>query len=212
MNFGPLQVRKMQVGQIFTNCYIISDADSGEAIIVDPGGNAEEIADFVVSDGLSVVGIVNTHCHIDHILSNGDLMDRYACPIMIHSADADGLTNPGRNLSALVAEDGFVSPAADRVLEDGDEIALGESVLKVLHTPGHTPGGICLFYDGVLIAGDTLFAGGVGRCDLPGGSMDAEIESIKQRLMTLPDETAVLPGHGPDTTIGSERNSNPFLL
>ena len=158
---------------------------------------------------------INTHGHIDHIGANRAIKERYDIPLLIHSADSASLTDPGLNLSAM----GFGrldSPPSDRELQDGDEILVGEIMLKVISTPGHTPGGICLLIcrsgqPDVIITGDTLFAGGVGRTDFPGGSWSLLMESIRNRLLSFPDETIIFPGHGSHSTIGEERSSNPFL-
>lgn len=208
---GRLLLRSFVVGLFDTNCYIVADATTSDALIVDPGDEPHVIAKAVRSDGLAVIGIVNTHGHADHTAGNGALRREFECPIMVHELDASFLTDPEANLSALVGCTRPSSPPADRLLKDGDEIAVGEMVFRVIHTPGHTPGGVCLSSGNVLLSGDTLFAGGVGRTDFPGGSHEQLIESIRTKLLVLPDDTAVYPGHGPNTTIGLERQTNPWL-
>ena len=154
--------------------------------------------------------IVNTHGHMDHIEGNKDLQAATGAPILIHREDAGMLTSPAQNLSLFVGSD-FVSPPPGRLLDEGDVIAWGRESLQVLHTPGHTPGSISLAGGGVVFSGDTLFARSVGRTDFPGGSMTKLLLSLREKLLDLPPETRVLPGHGPETTIGVEKNNNPFL-
>jgi len=210
-----MKIKKLLVGPLQANCYVVWDKDGGRAAIIDPGGDPEEIISVVDDEKLKPVVLINTHGHIDHIAANRAIKERYDIPLLIHREDSASLTDPGLNLSAM----GFGqldSPPSDRELQDGDEIPVGEIMLKVISTPGHTPGGICLLISrsdqpDVIITGDTLFAGGVGQTDFPGGSWDLLMESIRNRLLSFPDETIILPGHGPHSTIGEERKSNPFL-
>lgn len=209
-----MNIQKMMVGPLQANCYILSD-DRGAAAIIDPGGDGETIADCIERENLEPAAIIDTHGHIDHIAANAFLKEKYGCPLLIHEDDADALTDPSLNLSML----GFGrvnSPPADRILQDGDRIPVGDLELEVIATPGHSPGGICLLLPAGagpprLFSGDTLFASGVGRTDFPGGSMSELLDSIRTRLLTLPEETVVYPGHGPQTSIGEEKKSNPFL-
>ncbi|MEA1928881.1 MAG: MBL fold metallo-hydrolase [Candidatus Auribacterota bacterium] len=210
-----MKIKKLVVGPLQANCYVVWDKDGGMAAVIDPGGDQEEIISVVEEHNLKPVALINTHGHIDHIAANRAIKEWYDIPLMIHAEDAASLTDSNLNLSAL----GFGrldSPPPDRKLEDGDEISVGEVILKVISTPGHSPGGICLLIPrpdqpDVIITGDTLFAGGVGRTDFPGGSWSRLMASIRDRLLTFPDETIILPGHGPQSTIGEERDSNPFL-
>ena len=204
-------LRRLIVSAFETNCWLVGDPETLDTLVIDPGDFAENIIEAVRADGLKPLAIVNTHGHADHMAANGRLKEEFGCPIMVHEADAHYLTDPNLNLSALFGEFEPVSPPADKLLGDGDDIRIGGLTLKVIHTRGHTPGGICLLLDNMLFAGDTLFAGSVGRTDFPNGSHEELMRSIHERLLCLPDNTAVYPGHGPATTIGEERASNPFL-
>lgn len=189
-----------------TNCYIFGSARTKEVALIDPGGDYKRIKEILDREGLTPKLIINTHGHIDHIGANY----KFKLPICVHNDDADFLTNPVENLSAFYGHFAM-SPKASRILQDGDVIDISGIKLKVLHTPGHTPGGISLHYDGIVFTGDTLFGGGVGRTDFPYSNHDDLISSIKYKLMRLDDDTIVLPGHGSDTTIGAERRTNPWL-
>ena len=209
-----MRIESLVVGALEVNCFIITDGSSADAAIVDPGGDADAIIARVETMAAEPRLIVNTHCHGDHIAANQALKRSWPdASLVAHALDAPALTDPQSNLSFLL---GFsiVSPPADRVVEEGDEIQVGSLTFRVIHTPGHTPGGMCLLADEeppVLLSGDTLFAGSVGRYDFPGGDHRALIESIRTKLLALPDETRVFTGHGPPTSIGEERRHNPFL-
>jgi hydroxyacylglutathione hydrolase len=210
-----MQIKRLTVGPLQANCYLLWDKPGGSVAIIDPGGDPEAIISVIEEEKLTPVVLIDTHGHIDHIAANRAIKERYDIPLLIHREDASCLTDSNLNLSAL----GFGrldSPPCDRELQDSDEIPVGEIMLKVISTPGHSPGGICLLIarpdqPDVIITGDTLFAGGVGRTDFPGGSWSQLIASIRNRLLSFPDETIILPCHGPHSTIGEERNSNPFL-
>lgn len=206
-----LLIRSLTAGICMTNCYVVADPASKEAILVDGDGDPQDIIEMVRDNDLHVIGIVNTHGHADHISANTALKQAFQCPIMIHEQDAAALSDPRLNLAEMIGYSGKLSPDADRILEDGDEIAVGSLTFRVIHTPGHTPGGICLYADGVLISGDTLFARSIGRTDFPRGDHESIIRSIHDKLMVLPGDTEVYPGHGPATSIQSERSSNPWL-
>jgi len=184
--------------------------ETKQCAIIDPGAEAEKIFEAISFLSLKPVIILNTHGHVDHTGANLDLKERYQIPIALHPGDLPLLEE------YLQLEFGLMlgarpAPNPDRLLTDGEKISVGRSVLQVIHSPGHSPGSVCFYTDHLLFAGDTLFSGGVGRTDLPGGSWKDLAHSLKARVMTLPDETVVLPGHGPKTTIGEERESNPYL-
>ncbi len=203
-------VKTLCVGMLQTNCYIVGCEETKEGVIIDPGGNAKRILAEVEKLGLKIKYIINTHGHFDHTLANKEVVKATGAPLAIHSADAPMLTQGGGAIFFGII--GKASPPADIMLEEGQILALGNVELEVLHTPGHSPGSICLYNEeeGVLFDGDVLFNMGIGRTDLPGGNYNLMMDSL-QRLLTLPDETMVYPGHGPPTTIGRERRSNPFL-
>lgn len=199
------------VGPIEANCYIIGDEQTKEAVVVDPGAEGSRILSRLEKKGLQCKYIILTHGHVDHIGALNEVQKSTGAEVMIHKADAGMLTNPSKNLSMFMGENVKLKEA-DRLLEEGDKIQIGSITIEVLHTPGHTLGGICLKLDDKnIITGDTLFAGSVGRSDFPGGSHEQLINSIKAKLMVYPDDTKVYPGHGPSSTIGSEKKHNPFL-
>jgi glyoxylase-like metal-dependent hydrolase (beta-lactamase superfamily II) len=201
-------IKQIVVGSLETNCYIFADLDTSDAVLIDPGSNGEErIRSELGNHGLKLKCIINTHGHGDHISSNR----RFEAPIYIHRLDADFLENSELNLSATFGLT-IKSPPASRLLEEGDIIKIGNLELKVIHTPGHTPGSICLLTNGAVFTGDTLFMGGVGRTDFPYGSEEQLINSTKQKLLILEDETVIYPGHGPMSTIGKEKNENYSIL
>lgn len=203
-------IEKRELGPIMANCYILGCEDTREAVVIDPGDESDVILTTLASHQLTVKAIVNTHGHFDHVGANRRMKEATGAPLMIHPDDAPMLGDLSRAAGAfgLSAEN---SPDADRLLDEHDEIGFGKYTLTVLHTPGHSRGGICLYMPGYLFVGDTLFAGSIGRTDLPGGDYQTLIDSIKQKLLVLPEDTRVFPGHGPETTIGREKISNPFL-
>ncbi|MEM1550800.1 MAG: MBL fold metallo-hydrolase [Candidatus Bathyarchaeia archaeon] len=204
------------VGPLSTNCYIIVCERSREAAIIDPGFDRldEDLVLGKIHDLKVVVKyIINTHGHVDHISGNLKIKRETGASIAIHYYDVDMLLDPEKNFSRTMGLD-VVSPPPDILLQEGDELMVGSLRIKVLHTPGHTPGSISLYSEkgGFVFTGDTLFAGSIGRTDLPGSSYEGLISSIREKLFRLPDETKVYPGHGPETTIGVERRENIFLL
>ena len=205
-----MKVMQLEVGSLGTNCYIAYCEHTKKAVVIDPGGDAARILALVNREGLTVEAIINTHGHADHVLANVKVQEGTGAPIWIHGADADMLGSGSRNLSAYMGASTSCG-AADRLLADGEVLTIGDFTLKVLHTPGHTPGGISLLGDKAVFVGDTLFAESIGRTDFPGGSYSQLIQSIKTKLMVLDDDIKAFPGHGPATTIGWERRQNPFI-
>ncbi|MDR2713171.1 MAG: MBL fold metallo-hydrolase [Clostridiales bacterium] len=197
----------LKVGHLGTNCYVFGDAVSREVIVIDPGGRAGEIRDLLDAEKVQVTAIVNTHGHFDHVGANKRLHKMTGAPIWIHQADTH---LPKSGLVGFLGEIAKYEKAQS-YLVDGQEIQLGSLIIKVLHTPGHTPGGICLYCGNYLFSGDTLFRLSIGRTDLPGGSSTALLSSIKEKLLILPEAVQVFPGHGSFTTIGEEKRKNPYL-
>lgn len=197
---GPLEV----------NCYLLGCPATRQAAVIDPGGDVPRILDKLAEHDLSPAMVINTHGHFDHIGGNRQLVKDCGVPLLIHRADVPLLATAAEHAAffGLTTE---LSPVPDRELEHGDSIVLGELELQVIHTPGHSPGGICLRNDGHLWVGDTLFAGSVGRTDLPGGDHQLLLQMIRERLLGLPETTRIYPGHGPQSTIGAEKRRNPFL-
>lgn len=184
-----------------------------EALLIDPGGHEKDILRFLEERELRLQSIVFTHGHVDHILGSARLKEETEATLMIHSEDGPMLTDSKKNLSFFLSGMGgrLEGPPADHLLKEGEEIALSSIELKVLHTPGHTPGCIGLLGEGILFSGDTLFAQGVGRTDFPGGSMKSLMKSIKEKFLILDDETVVYSGHGPESTIARIKLENPFI-
>lgn len=203
-----MSIGRIAVGQLEVNCYIVSDDATKEAMVIDPGDEPDRILDYVTEKGLMLVKIVCTHTHFDHIGALPELKESLKVSIAMHK-DEVVIYKRAKEMAAVWGFQIDDMPAPDVLLTDGDEVVVGGLKFKVLHTPGHTPGGICLLGNGVVITGDTLFAGSVGRTDLPGGNMPALKASFK-RLMTLPAQTNVLPGHGPASSIGNEQSNNFF--
>jgi len=205
-----VRIRKLVVGFLQTNCLIVSD-DEGEAVIIDPGEDAEHIEDLIASYDLTPRHILCTHAHIDHTFAAGRLQETFNVELLIHDLDRPLLGEILPEVAFIFDMRQYQQPVLGSPLTDGQTIQVGSLQLQVIHTPGHTPGGVLLLCGSDLISGDTLFAGGVGRTDFPGGSEQQLLQSIHTRLLTLDDETRVYPGHGPETTIGQERQTNPWL-
>jgi glyoxylase-like metal-dependent hydrolase (beta-lactamase superfamily II) len=200
-----LDIRTLTVGPLMTNCYVLVSA--GEAIVVDPGWEAERI--LAELSGLKVLRIVATHAHFDHVSAVEELRDRTGAEFVMHRADLvllDVVEEMARRFGLEVRR-----PRPDGFVEDRDELRFGDSTFRVLHTPGHSPGSICLHQGLVLLSGDTLFNGSVGRTDFIGGSFEELERSIRNKIYTLDENTLVYPGHGPITTVGTEKRFNPFV-
>jgi hydroxyacylglutathione hydrolase len=203
-------IERLEVGPFATNCYIVGDRRGGQGMIVDPGDEADRILAVVKKLGLDIKHIVLTHGHIDHIGALSEVKEATGADVVVHTDDLATLKD--RLLSVILGIPYRTPPAIDRLLKDGDSVVVGGLAFAVIHTPGHTPGGICLLGEGVVFTGDTLFQYGIGRGDLPGGSYEKLVDSIRSRLMVLDDDVVVYPGHGPETTVGAERRGNPFLI
>ncbi|MDP8260621.1 MAG: MBL fold metallo-hydrolase [Candidatus Gygaella obscura] len=199
-------LEKLVLGSYFVNCYILGNEHSKEAVIIDPGAEFKKIDSVIKKKQLLPTAIINTHGHLDHIQED----DSFKVPVYIHSQDRDCFTDPKKNLSAFFGAPFIVNSKA-QLLEDGQVITLAGFKFEVIHTPGHTRGGICLKVDGLLFSGDTLFAGSVGRTDFPGADAKILIESIKSKLLVIKDDLKVFPGHGQDTSLELERQTNCFL-
>jgi glyoxylase-like metal-dependent hydrolase (beta-lactamase superfamily II) len=207
-------IKMFTVGMLFTNCYIAACPETKQAIIIDPGfdsaSKAEKIFNFIEENTLKLKFIVNTHGHPDHICGNGIVKRKFQTPILVHEKDAFMLGTLGKVIAKFFGFNSS-SPSADTLLKDGDHVEFGKLALKVMHTPGHSPGSISLIGENEVFTGDTLFAGSIGRTDLPQSSKSDMKESLK-KLAALPEDFRVYPGHGPTTTIGEEKRSNPFLI
>ena len=204
-------LKRLTVGPFASNCYIVGSEATKGGMIIDPGDAAKQILKIVEDLGLDIKFIVLTHSHIDHVGAVKKIKEAIGAEVAIHIDEAESLPRQGGGLSAVFGIFYPSPPPPDRLLKDGDSVDVGDLHFTVLHTPGHTPGGICLLGDGAVFTGDTLFNYGIGRTDLPGGSYSELMNGIHSRLMALPDDTVVYPGHGPETTIGAERQGNPFL-
>jgi len=205
-----LVVHQMSVGPLQVNCFIASCSKTKEAVVIDPGEEGERILLVAEKEDLKIRKVVNTHGHFDHIGANLHIVEKTGAELMIHADDLPLLQN-ARNHAEVYGLSVNASPEPDRLLEQGDTFQVGELSFRVFHVPGHSPGGICLLTEGHLFVGDVLFSGSIGRTDLPGGDFDSLVEGVRERLFALPGETIVHPGHGPDTTIGRERQINPFV-
>ena len=206
-------LKQIKLSRMVVFCYLIGDEKTRTCALVDPAFETDRILAEAKAAGLRVTHIINTHCHADHVAGNAAVKAATRANICIHKDDADRLGAVTNSAMARMFG-GRGSPKADVRLEDGDVIAIGSTGLQVIHTPGHTPGGICLYHDGHLITGDTLFVNGVGRTDLPGGSAALLIASIRDKIFTLPADTIIWPGHDygprPSSTVEYERRTNPY--
>jgi glyoxylase-like metal-dependent hydrolase (beta-lactamase superfamily II) len=207
-------IKQLTVGFMEVFCYILGCEETQKALLIDPAGDEEHVVDTARSLGLTIESIVNTHGHPDHTCGNAKIKDLTGAEIYMHVLDDQMFNTPeGQSMARQM---GFaVSPPADVHLQEGDTISFGNSKLSVLHTPGHSPGGVCLYGEKNLFTGDTLFVGAVGRTDLPGGSLDTMLQSIKEKILCLPDDTIIWPGHNygasPTSTVALEKKQNIYV-
>ena len=205
-----MEVVKKSLGQMGTNCYLVWDEKTLEAAVIDPGFEDQRINDIISENKLKVKYILLTHGHFDHLGGVNQIKQLTAAKVLIHENDADCLLDPRRNLSVLAGMSMVLEPA-DGFLKENETIALGTVVIRVIHTPGHSKGGVCLLAEDQLFAGDTLFNTSIGRTDFADGDLKELLNGIESKLFILDDATIVLPGHGENTTIGYEKMNNPFL-
>lgn len=203
-------IENIVVGPLEVNCYILGCDDTREAVIIDPGGDADEIIKAVEKGKFIPKLIINTHAHFDHVGGVKVIQDHFKIDFLLHKDDLFLIENLDEQATSF-GLDRIPEPDVNKFVNDGDKISLGQKVIKVIHTPGHTPGGVCYYVDNSVFVGDTMFAGSIGRTDFPGSSYETLIKSIKERLFPLGDSVTVYSGHGPSTTIGNEKSHNPFL-
>lgn len=205
-----MKIIGLQVGNLGTNCYLAYDEQTLDGVVIDPGGEGARIVREVANHHIKVQAILLTHGHADHIMALKHVREAFQVPVIIHKEDETMLGDVKRNLSFFVGE-AISYTSVDRLVADEEVVKLGSLSFKVLHTPGHTPGGCCFQFGSDVFCGDTIFSESIGRTDLPGGSYAQILQSIQEKIMTLPDDTSLYPGHGPQTTVGWERRMNPFL-
>ena len=205
-------VRGIVVGVFAENCWIIGSRRTGEAIAIDPGDQAEEILALARDMGVTIKVIANSHGHLDHILGVRGVQSATGAKFLLHAQDLPVARSAAGSAQAFLGRAVEHPPDPDAFLSDGDEVEVAGVKLRVMHTPGHTPGSVSFYSEGMLFSGDTLFQGSIGRTDLPGGSYEQEMSSIVDRLLVLPDDTIVLPGHMQESRIGIEKQTNPFIL
>ncbi|MDZ4277966.1 MAG: MBL fold metallo-hydrolase [Dehalococcoidia bacterium] len=209
---SELMVRGIVVGVFAENCWVIGSRRTREGIVIDPGDQPEEILALARDMGLNVKVIANSHAHLDHILGVRGVQEATGASFLLHPQDLEIAKGAAQSALRLLGQPIEPPPEPDRLLADGDDVEVDGLKLTVIHTPGHTQGSISFYGEGMLFSGDTLFRGSIGRTDLPGGNYEQELASIVDRLLALPDETIVLPGHMEETRIGIEKQTNPFVL
>lgn len=205
------QVHRIVVGLLETNCYILAGPENREAIVVDPGGGAGLVLHRLRQLGLQLKRIVSTHAHFDHVLAVDEVRNATGAEFLIHKDDLPILESMRERALAFMGIEVPPPPKVDGFIQEGDELSVGGVTWRVIHTPGHSPGSICLYTPGILLSGDTIFSGSIGRTDTPGGDYGRILQSIREKIMVLPDDTVIYPGHGPSTTVGRERKVNPFV-
>lgn len=209
---NEIMVRGIVVGVFAENCWVVGNRRTGEAICIDPGDQPEEVLALAKDMGVTIKAIANSHAHIDHILGVRGVQAATGASFLLHQDDLDLLRNGWRGAAERFGiEEGQAPPDPSGFVAGGDDVAVAGLTLKAIATPGHTPGSVSYYADGLLFSGDTLFHGSIGRTDLPGGDFDEEMRSITNELLTLPEDTIVLPGHMQETTVAFERDHNPFV-
>ncbi|GAB6138287.1 MBL fold metallo-hydrolase [Halanaerobaculum tunisiense] len=205
-------VKRIVVGNLKVNCYLVVAEETNQALVIDPGSEADKILTAIADQGCQVEYVVNTHGHADHIAANEELLAATGAQLLIHETDSNFLQDSDLNLSSSLGDprEEVVSPPADRLLTAGDKIKCGALTLEVIYTPGHTPGGICLKTDQELFSGDTIFSQGVGRTDLPHGALE-DLQTSLDKIAKLPEDLKLYPGHGPTSTLKKVKRSNPYL-
>lgn len=210
MSISELEIKSLPLGLLETNCFLLLDTDSEDVVLVDPGGDAPFLVDIIEKNNYHLNAIWLTHGHADHIQAIPELQSHFDVTVYIHEDDRMMLSNPMLNLAAwLNMQIDITGPV--KTYCEGDFLLLGSQSFEIIHTPGHTPGSVCFYHGFHLLSGDTLFRNSIGRADFPGADPDLLIQSIKKKLLVLPDETLVYPGHGMETRIGHEKLRNPFL-
>lgn len=207
-----MYLETLTIGMLATNCYLLASDKRSPAVVIDPAGEIKTIVSHLHKAELECVAVLCTHGHVDHVAGAGPLSDAVGAPVYIHRQDADSLASPRTRLVGLVEGVMATRPRQVRYLEDGDSIDVGDIALEVLHTPGHTRGGVSFYLPGYLFCGDLIFKGSIGRTDLKGGSLQTLLRSLREKVWDLPDDTCIMPGHGPATTLGEEKAHNPFLM
>ena len=214
-------LKMLQTGPLMVNCYIVGDEETREAGVFDPGGNAGEILEALAAENLTLACIVNTHAHWDHVGGNRELQEATGAPILVHADEAPSLQAVSSRAQVYGSQ--ATDSEASRFLQEGDTLEIGSMAMDVVDLRGHSPGGLGFVFQGeievdgdrrrvtAVICGDALFAGSIGRTDFPGGDMELLLDNIRRKIFTLPDDALVLPGHGPVSTVGRERQTNPFL-
>jgi glyoxylase-like metal-dependent hydrolase (beta-lactamase superfamily II) len=200
-----------EVGPLACNCYVVGDAATRQAIVIDPGGDAEDLLASIADHRLTITAIIATHAHFDHVIAAEQLRALTGAPFYLHDADRPLLSWMQESAKLFLGIDLPPPPEVDTAAEEGSVLWAGSASLSIVHTPGHSPGSIALVGDGSLFSGDTLFAGSVGRTDLPGGDHRALVASVREKLFSLADDLPVYPGHGPRTSLAKEREFNPFV-
>ena len=207
-----MRIKPITVGMLEANSYLIVDEPTGEAVLIDPGDEPNRLIRVIKDEGAELKYLLLTHGHPDHSWAAGQIQEAFPeAYLLLHESDVIQLHGDPHIVELFFDTESYIEPKLGRFLNDGDVVAFGDSRLAVIHTPGHTEGGLCYLGDKVVFTGDTLFAGAVGRTDLTGGSFERLIRSIKEKLLVLPDETIIYPGHGDLSTIGTERRTNPWL-